>query len=133
MREGANSPASCFLKRRLCLARIVKGDQISDNLLKATGIRQRGCTREQDILATNRLLGESKAAIAPLQFGPDGKLYVSSRAGKDKLALYRFDLDAGRLGASPVLETTGYDFAGRLVATCSKVLGVEFVTDARYP
>jgi dipeptidyl aminopeptidase/acylaminoacyl peptidase len=83
------------------------------------------------VLAANRRYDSAGDAIVPLDFGPDGTLYVTSRAGKDKRALYTFDLAAGRLSPSPLLETTGYDFDGSLVATCSKVLGVEFVTDAR--
>jgi dipeptidyl aminopeptidase/acylaminoacyl peptidase len=68
-------------------------------------------------------------AIAPLQFGPDGTLYVTARAGRDKAALYAFDLAKGQLAPAPLFERAGYDFSGDLVANCSKVLGVHYFTD----
>lgn len=103
---------------------------VTDEVDHANVLYRQDAAHDWRPLATNRLLDGSKDAIVPLQFGPDGTLYVTSRAGKDKQALYTFDLAAGRLSPGPLFETAGYDFHGELVATCSKVLGVEFVTDA---
>ncbi|MCA1856805.1 prolyl oligopeptidase family serine peptidase [Massilia oculi] len=69
-------------------------------------------------------------AILPLGFGPDGKLYVRSNAGKDTTALYTLDLATGKLGANPVLVLPGYDFSGKLVEGGGKLLGVSVETDA---
>ena len=69
-------------------------------------------------------------AISPLAFAPDGTFYVVARGGRDTSAVYRYDLQAGTLDAAPLFATAGYDFDGTLVATCDKVLGVHFTTDA---
>jgi dipeptidyl aminopeptidase/acylaminoacyl peptidase len=103
---------------------------VTDDVDVARVLYRQDASHDWRLLVTNRLLDGARDAIVPLQFGPDGTLYVTSRAGKDKQALYTFDLAAGRLSPSPLFETAGYDFNGGLVATCSKVLGVEFVTDA---
>lgn len=103
---------------------------VTDEVDHADLLYRQDADHDWRVLASNRQSDESSDAIVPLQFGPDGKLYVTTRAGRDKQALYRFDLEAGRLAPSPMVETTGYDFKGQLVTTCSKVLGVEFTTDA---
>ncbi|MGB9110242.1 MAG: alpha/beta fold hydrolase [Telluria sp.] len=103
---------------------------VTDEADHAKVLYRQDAAHDWRVLATNGLLDGAADAIEPLQFGPDGTLYVTSRAGKDKRALYTFDLGAGRLSPSPLVETAGYDFNGELVTTCSKVLGVEFVTDA---
>jgi dipeptidyl aminopeptidase/acylaminoacyl peptidase len=50
--------------------------------------------------------------------------------GKDTSALHRFDVGAGKIDPEPLVSTAGYDFAGDLVTTHDKVLGLHFVTDA---
>jgi dipeptidyl aminopeptidase/acylaminoacyl peptidase len=70
-------------------------------------------------------------ALTPVGFAPDGALYVVSGAGRDKAALYRYDLAAGRLAASPLVELADYDFTGSLVIADGKLLGVRVLTDAR--
>ncbi len=74
---------------------------------------------------------DNKDTVTPVGFAPDGTLYVTARAGQDKLALYRFDLATGRRAAEPLVELADYDFRGSLVMTDSKLLGVRILTDAR--
>ena len=81
-------------------------------------------------VAAYMTVGDDKAEVRPLAFGPDGTLYVTANAGGDQSALHRFDLKNGKLDPAPIVATPGYDFDGSLVATCDKVLGVQFVTDA---
>lgn len=69
--------------------------------------------------------------VEPLGFAPDGTLYVSANAGRDKTALYRFDLAAGKRAAEPLIELKDYDFDGSLVTANNKLLGVRVLTDAR--
>jgi dipeptidyl aminopeptidase/acylaminoacyl peptidase len=84
-----------------------------------------------------RKLSEFKAytggeqAFTPVGFGPDGTLYVTSGAGRDKVALYRFDLATGKRAAEPLVELKDYDFRGALVVANNKLLGVRVLTDAR--
>jgi dipeptidyl aminopeptidase/acylaminoacyl peptidase len=74
---------------------------------------------------------DNKDTVAPVGFAPDGTLYVTAHAGKDKLALYRFDLATGKRAAEPLVELADYDFRGSLVMTENKLLGVRILTDAR--
>ncbi|PIL46340.1 dipeptidyl aminopeptidase [Massilia eurypsychrophila] len=69
--------------------------------------------------------------IDPRGFAPDGTLYVASRAGGDKAALYRFDLATAKRDAEPLVELKDYDFQGGLVIGNNKLLGVHVLTDAR--
>jgi dipeptidyl aminopeptidase/acylaminoacyl peptidase len=70
-------------------------------------------------------------AFAPVAFGPDGTLYVSSSEGRDKSALFRFDLATGKRDAAPLVELKDYDFSGSLVIANNKLLGVRVLSDAR--
>ncbi len=70
------------------------------------------------------------AAIVPLGFGADGRLYVSARGGRDTTAVYAFNFATGRIDPEPLIVTEGYDFSGELVFNRDKVLGVRFQTDA---
>ena len=74
---------------------------------------------------------DGKGALAPVAFAPDGTLYVSAGGGRDKLALYRFDLASGKPDAAPLVELQDYDFSGGLVVGSGKLLGVQVLTDAR--
>jgi len=65
----------------------------------------------------------------PVAFGPDGTLYVNAGNGKDKSALYTYDLKAGKLSPEPLVELPEHDFSGRLVATDAKLLGLRTETD----
>jgi dipeptidyl aminopeptidase/acylaminoacyl peptidase len=70
-------------------------------------------------------------AMSPVAFGADGSLYVSSSEGRDKTALYRFDVATGKRAAEPLVELKDYDFSGALVIANDKLLGVRVLTDAR--
>lgn len=72
-----------------------------------------------------------KGGITPVGFAPDGSLYVSANAGRDKSALFRFDLANGQLEPEPLVELADYDFSGALVIANDKLLGVRVLTDAR--
>jgi dipeptidyl aminopeptidase/acylaminoacyl peptidase len=74
---------------------------------------------------------DAKGAMAPVAFGPDGTLYVSSGAERDKVALFRFDLATGRTDAAPLIELQDYDFSGGMVIANGKLLGAQVLTDAR--
>ncbi|MET0857993.1 MAG: alpha/beta fold hydrolase, partial [Telluria sp.] len=78
----------------------------------------------------NAYTGEGNS-FSPLAFGPDGTLYVTTSAGRDKVALYRFDLATGKPDAEPLVELQDYDFTGSLVIANGKLLGVRVLTDAR--
>jgi dipeptidyl aminopeptidase/acylaminoacyl peptidase len=78
----------------------------------------------------NAYTGEGKS-FDPLAFGPDGTLYVTANAGRDKIALYRFDLATGTRDVEPLVELQDYDFNGSLVIANNKLLGVRVLTDAR--
>ena len=70
-------------------------------------------------------------SVIPVAFGADGSLYVSSSEGRDKTALYRFDVATGKRAAEPLVELKDYDFSGSLVIANDKLLGVHVLTDAR--
>jgi dipeptidyl aminopeptidase/acylaminoacyl peptidase len=78
----------------------------------------------------NAYTGAGKS-FNPLAFGPDGTLYVTATAGRDKIALYHFDLATGKRNAEPLVELQDYDFSGNLVIANNKLLGVRVLTDAR--
>ena len=66
----------------------------------------------------------------PLGFSPQGKLYVVANNGGDKRALFAYDLVNNKLDDTPLVRLENYDFAGSLVATDDKLLGVRYVADA---
>lgn len=92
--------------------------------------REPGAEQWRKLTEFDAYLG-GKGALAPLAFGPDGTLYVSSGEGRDKSALYRFDLASGRRDAQPLIELKDYDFRGKLVVANGKLLGIEVLSDAR--
>jgi dipeptidyl aminopeptidase/acylaminoacyl peptidase len=82
-------------------------------------------------LATrNRFLADA-ASITPLGFGPQGELYVTSLADRDKTALFAYDLGAGKMAAKPLVDLQEYDFRGELVTSPTKLLGVRYTVDVR--
>ena len=64
-------------------------------------------------------------------FAPDGTLYVRASQGRDKTALYRFDLATGKVADAPLVDVKDYDFSGSLVISNQRLLGVHVLTDAR--
>ena len=71
-----------------------------------------------------------KGAFTPLTFGPDGTLYVVANAGKDKRAVYNFDLQNGKMADKPLVQLEGYDFHGELIMGKDKLLGIRHLTDS---
>ena len=79
----------------------------------------------------NAYTGTEKGdSFKPLAFGPDGTLYVTASAGKDKTALYRFDVATGKRDAEALVELPDYDFRGELVMNQRQLLGVRLLADA---
>ena len=70
-------------------------------------------------------------SMEPLDFAPDGTLFVAARRGKDKRALYRYDLASRKMEAEPLVSLPDYDFNGSLVQDATHLLGVRFLSDAR--
>ncbi|TFW29951.1 alpha/beta hydrolase family protein [Duganella callida] len=71
---------------------------------------------------------------APQPFKPllyaGGKLYVSSRNGKDQAAVYRYDLQQNALEAEPLITVPGFDADGYFIVDDSKLLGYRINTDS---
>ncbi|MDB5746719.1 MAG: dipeptidyl aminopeptidase [Massilia sp.] len=87
-------------------------------------------TKEWRKLTTFKLYGNNEDAITPLAFGPDGKLYVSTRHGRDTSAVHTLDIATGKLNPEPLVSTAGHDFDGTILTSREKVLGMRFTTDA---
>lgn len=85
---------------------------------------------------TWRELGEypiyarSRDDVEPVGFAPDGSLYVTADGGEDFSTMRKMDLATGKPGQEAVVATPGYDFAGNLITTDDKLLGVRLTTDA---
>jgi dipeptidyl aminopeptidase/acylaminoacyl peptidase len=82
-------------------------------------------------LASFPSYGGSAAGFWPMGLGSDGKLYVSSRAGQDKEALYQYDPANKQLGAEPVVSLADYDYNGRMIYSDGRIVGLEVLSDAR--
>lgn len=73
--------------------------------------------------------GHAQDRLLPLDFGPDGTLYVVAYAGENTSSLRTFDFAAGAVSKHALAVTPGYDFAGRLVMH-DKLVGLRLTTDA---
>jgi len=62
--------------------------------------------------------------------GADGRLYVSARRGRDKLALWLMDPATGSWSDKPLAESPQFDVDAHIVAREDKVLGWRFTIDA---
>jgi len=82
-------------------------------------------------LASFPSYGDSPGNFWPRGLGSDGKLYVSSRAGKDKEALYLYDAAKQQLAAEPLVSLADYDYEGRMIYSDGKIVGLEMLSDAR--
>jgi len=69
----------------------------------------------------------------PLAIAPDGNLYVTSNAGADTEAVYKYDLSKNALDNAPVVTLKGYDFSGSLIMddVKNKLVGVHYLTDGQ--
>ena len=82
-------------------------------------------------IASYRSYSDWRNAITPLDFGPDGTLYVEAHAGNDTSSVHTFDLASGKINPTPLISAKGYDFSGRLIMDSKKVIGALITTDAR--
>ena len=60
----------------------------------------------------------------------DGKLYVSSRNGKNESSVYLYDLEKRALHPKPLISAPGFDTEGYFDLSDDKMLGFHFTTDA---
>eukprot|EP01034_Spumella_vulgaris_P029091 gene29092-36078_t len=82
-------------------------------------------------LASFPSYGDSPGEFWPVGMASDGKLYVSSRAGKDKEALYLYDAAKQQLAAEPLVSLADYDYEGKMIYSGGKIVGLEMLSDAR--
>jgi dipeptidyl aminopeptidase/acylaminoacyl peptidase len=68
-------------------------------------------------------------SFEPLWVGPDHTLYVRANAGKDKAAIYRYDLANNKLRPGAVVASNEVDISGTLIHTKDAVLGMRFQAD----
>jgi hypothetical protein len=61
---------------------------------------------------------------------PDGKLYVTARAGRDTAALYLYDPATDKLADKPLLASPQFDIAPQLIQRNGRVVGARFLIDA---
>nr|WP_315251260.1 alpha/beta fold hydrolase [uncultured Duganella sp.] len=66
----------------------------------------------------------------PLDFAPDGTLYVTSHNQRDTTEVYAYDLKTSQLAAKPLVRLEGYDFRGELIMNKNQLLGIRHLTDA---
>lgn len=65
-------------------------------------------------------------AFSPLDFGPDGTLYVTASLGRDKSAIYSYDFVNNRINREPVFSLKNYDVSGGIVSSATSILGVHY-------
>ena len=79
--------------------------------------------------------GEAKYGAlraGPLAFSPDGKmLYVRSREGRDRAAIFEYDVATGKLGAEPIIQHPDRDVTGNFLLDLKnrRVLGFQYQDD----
>ncbi|MGK5078638.1 alpha/beta hydrolase family protein [Janthinobacterium sp. HLX7-2] len=72
-----------------------------------------------------------KDAFTPAFFAPDGSLYVHAQHGRDKLALYRYDLEKNRLADTPLAASPDFDVQAEMLSSSGHLLGLRYETDAQ--
>ncbi len=92
-------------------------------------MRDPGAEAWREMQSFNVFTG-ARGAWNPLAFGPDGTLYVEAVNGKDKAAVYAFDLASGKLREPALVTLADYDFTGQLIMGRGKLLGFRATTDA---
>ncbi|MES3025427.1 MAG: alpha/beta fold hydrolase [Pseudomonadota bacterium] len=114
-----------------------------DALIDAQGAVRVAVTRDRDrqaLLFNDPASGKwrtlaqfnsnGEGAVQPLLYGPDNVLYVAANNGRDKTAIYRYDLAAGKLEAAPLVASDQYDIDGEFIVDAAKVLGFRYEIDA---
>jgi len=111
-------------KGRPALAATVDGNQETLHVLDP----KTGAWRK--LVTTDVYLG-GEGAMTPLGFAPTGELYVTSKRGRDKSALFAYDLASGKLAERPLVDLQEYDFNGALVNSATRLLGVRYTVDSQ--
>jgi dienelactone hydrolase len=91
--------------------------------------RERGATAWTELPGFAALTDMRDVELPPLAFGPPGTLYLAARNGKDKTAVYAYDVASATFGGAPLISTD-YDFDGELIMSNDKLLGFRVKTDA---
>jgi dipeptidyl aminopeptidase/acylaminoacyl peptidase len=69
------------------------------------------------------------AGFEPSWYGPDHTLYVRANNGKDKAAIYRYDLANNKILPEPVVASNEFDMNASFVHDKDKLLGVRYDAD----
>lgn len=77
---------------------------------------------EYDRFASNKL--------NPVFYGDDNTLIVSANNGKDKAALYRYDLEKNKIEANALASSADFDINPEIISANGKLLGVRYHIDA---
>lgn len=91
-------------------------------IYKDVGSTQWNKLNEFDLLSSN--------IVEPIAIGPDNTLYVRSNLGKDKTAIYRYDLNNHSVLPDPLIYSNDYDIGSGLLFDQKKLLGVRYEIDA---
>ena len=65
----------------------------------------------------------------PQWYGPDDTLYVRASNGRDKSAIYRYDLVNNKLLPQPVVESNDFDIDASYISDKDKLLGIRYQAD----
>jgi len=71
----------------------------------------------------------SEGRFEPVSFGPDKTLYVRAANGKDKQAIYRYDLEHNQVLPKPVAASDSYDINAGFTYSQGKLLGLRYSID----
>ncbi|WP_229219138.1 alpha/beta fold hydrolase [Duganella sp. BJB1802] len=105
-------------------------DTLADNDNDTTTWYRDAASQQWRQLATKGRYLAQAGDFSPLAFGPDGKLYVVSYAGRDTSALYRYDPATQKMDTQPLVDLDGFDFEGSLIVSNNKLLGARVHSDA---
>jgi dienelactone hydrolase len=85
------------------------------------------------LLQEGELFGNKALSFQPLFLNSNNQLYASAyeNAEADTMSLVSIDLNQKPLKPEPVLSLKGYDFSGNLILDEQRLLGVDYLTDAR--